>query len=506
MFIRWLYAETVEGESKMGQKKKLYFVATLIMAGLLLFLLGTLITPERGEAEEATPVQTIVIEDQSGFTSAIAEVADILMPTVVYINVTGTVKQRGPGSGPFGNDPFFRYFFGPPESEREVPVSALGSGVIISKDGYIITNNHVVENADTIAIKLYDGTEVEAELVGTDPQTDLAMVKIDPLPGMKYAEFGDSDECKIGEWVIAIGAPRGLDWTVTAGIISAKNRTDIGVLGPTGYEDFIQTDASINPGNSGGPLINLRGKVIGVNSLIVSASQGSEGLGFAIPANLARNISDSLIKYGKVVRGYLGVQIQDVTPDMSKSMKLDKDLKGVIVADVFEGSPADKGGLQQGDVVISFNGKPVETVAELRNLVAQTRPGQTVTLRIIRDKKQMNVRVSIGDLEKLQQQALGGEGNETLGLTVEKVTQEIAGELGLKNTSGVVITRVLSGSPADRSGLKAGDIVFRVGNQVVKDTEQFNKLVSELVDSGKVMLLIRDVRTGRVGYIVVPVG
>ena len=490
----------------MGQKRRLYFITTIIAAGILMFFLGMVVTPERGKAEEATPVQTIVIEDQSGFSSAIAEVANALMPTVVYINVTGTVKQRAPGSGPFGNDPFFRYFFGPPESEREVPVNALGSGVIISKDGYIITNNHVVENADNIAIKLYDGSEVEAELIGTDPQTDLAMVKIKPIPGMKYAEFGDSDKCRIGEWVIAIGAPRGLDWTVTAGIISAKNRTDIGVLGPTGYEDFIQTDASINPGNSGGPLINLRGKVIGVNSLIVSASQGSEGLGFAIPSNLAGNISDSLIKYGKVVRGYLGVQIQDVTPDISKSMKLDQDMQGVIVADVFEGSPADKGGLEQGDVIISFNGKPVETVAELRNLVAQTRPGQTVTLRVIRNKKQTNIRIKIGDLEKLQQQALGGKGNETLGVTVEKVTQEIAGELGLKSTSGVVITRVLAGSPADRSGLKAGDIVFRVGNQVVKEPEQFNKLVSELVQSGKVMLLIRDVRTGRVGYIVVPVG
>ena len=490
----------------MRQRRRLYFITTLIIAGVLLFFLGMVFTPERGKAEEATPVQTIVINDQSGFTSAIAEVANALMPTVVYINVTGTVKQRGPGSGPFGNDPFFRYFFGPPEGEREVPISALGSGVIISRDGYIITNNHVVENADNIVIKLYDGSEHEAELVGTDPQTDLAMVKIKPIPGMKYAEFGDSDQCKIGEWVIAIGAPRGLDWTVTAGIISAKNRTDIGVLGPTGYEDFIQTDASINPGNSGGPLINLRGRVIGINSLIVSASQGSEGLGFAIPSNLARNISDSLIKYGKVVRGYLGVQIQDVTPDVAKSLKLDREVKGVIVADVFEGSPADKGGLEQGDVVIAFNGKQVETVAELRNLVAQTRPGQTATLKVIRNKKQMNVRVKIGDLEKLQQLARADKGNETLGVTVEKITPEIANKLGLKNTTGVVIARVASGSPADRSGLKAGDIVFRVGNQVVKDPEQFNKLVSELAESGKVMLLIRDVRTGRVGYIVVPVG
>jgi serine protease Do len=490
----------------MQQRSRFYLFSALIVTVFLIFFITMGSSPERSKAEDATPVQTIVIEDQSGFTTAIAEVSNTLIPTVVYINVTGTVKQRAPSSGPFGNDPLFRYFFGPPEGEREVPISALGSGVIISKDGYIITNNHVVENADDIVIRLFDGSEHEAKLIGTDPQTDLAVVKIQPTPGMKYAEFGDSDQCKIGEWVIAIGAPRGLDWTVTAGIISAKNRTDIGVLGPTGYEDFIQTDASINPGNSGGPLINLRGKVIGINSLIVSGSQGSEGLGFAIPSNLARNISDSLISDGKVVRGYLGVQIKDVTPEMVKSEKLDRGLKGVMVADVFDGSPADDAGLKQGDVVIAFNGRRVETVAELRNLVAQTRPGQAVTLRVTRKKKEIDIKVKIGDLEKIQQLARAEQGNETLGVTVEKITSEIANELGLKSTAGVVISRVAPASPADRSGLKAGDIVFRVGNQVVKDPEQFNELVSRLTENGKVMLLIRDARTGRVGYIVVPIG
>jgi serine protease Do len=490
----------------MKTRRNIYFVTALVMTGVLFFFIGAGSNPGRGKAEEATPVQTIILQDQSGFADAIAEVADALIPTVVYISVTGTVKQRAPGYGPFGNDPFFRYFFGPPEMEREVPVSALGSGVIFSKDGYVITNNHVVQNADNITITLYDGTELEAELIGADPETDLAVVKIDPVPAMKYAEFGDSDLCRIGEWVIAIGAPRGLDWTVTAGIISAKNRTNIGVLGPTGYEDFIQTDASINPGNSGGPLINLKGKVIGINSLIVSASAGSEGLGFAIPANMAKNISESIIKNGKVVRGYLGVQIQDITPDMAKSMKLDRGLKGVIVADVFEGSPADEGGLQQGDIILSINDKKVATVAELRNLIAQTRPGQTVAVGILRDKKEMALKVRIGDLEKVQQLARAEGGNEVLGLSVEKLTPEVAEQLGLKSAQGVVVTQVVPGGPADRVGINEGDIIFRVGNQVVKDPEQFNQLVSELAETGRVMLLLRDVQTGRVGYIVVPLG
>jgi len=337
----------------MSKKIKFCFMVALVITGVIFFLLGMGSSPDRGKADEASPVSTIVIKDEGGFANAIAEVANALSPAVVHIDVTGTVTQRVPQS-PFGNDPFFRYFFGPPqETEREIPVQALGSGVIISKDGYIITNNHVVENADTIVVALHDGSKHEAKLIGRDPNTDLAVVKIDPTPDMRYARFGDSDLCKIGEWVIAIGSPRGLDWTVTAGIVSAKNRTNIGVLGPTGYEDFIQTDAAINPGNSGGPLINLRGEVIGINSLIVSGSRGSEGIGFAIPSNMARAISDSLIKHGEVVRGYLGVNIQDITPEIAKSLKLGKNFKGVIIADVLPDGPAGDSGVEQGDIVIS---------------------------------------------------------------------------------------------------------------------------------------------------------
>jgi len=487
------------------KQRKYYFFTAVILTAVLFFFIGAGSNPRRGEAYEAAPVRTIVIEDSGGFSSAISEVADALIPTVVYINVTGTVTQRVPDYGsPFGNDPFFRYFFGPPgEQEREVPVSGLGSGVVISKDGYIITNNHVVQNADEIMVTLHDGTNHKAELIGTDPRTDLAVVRIEPVPGMQYAEFGDSDRCRIGEWVIAIGAPRGLDWTVTAGIISAKNRTNIGVLGPTGYEDFIQTDASINPGNSGGPLINLNGKVIGINALIVSASQGSEGLGFAIPANMAKAISDSLIESGKVTRGYIGVQIQDITPEMAKSLKLDI-TDGVIIADVVEGGPADTGGIRQGDVILQIDGYRIKNVAELRNRVAATKPGTQVTVKFIRDRKEMEATVKIGDLEKLQETAMAG-GNDVLGLKVEKVTAEIARQIGLRKATGVIITHVQSKGPAAEAGLETGDIIFRVGNTEVNDPEEFNRLVSATAREGEIMMLIRDGMSGRVGYIVVHV-
>lgn len=458
-----------------------------------------------GKADEAAPVSTIIIKDEGGFSSAIREVASALTPTVVHIDVSGTVVQRAPES-PFGDDPFFRYFFGPPqEGERAVPVQALGSGLIVSKDGYIITNNHVVQNADVINVELYDGTSHEATLVGRDPKTDLAVVKIEPAAGMKYADFGDSDKCGVGEWVIAIGSPRGLDWTVTAGIISAKNRRNIGALGPTGYEDFIQTDAAINPGNSGGPLINLQGKVIGINSLIVSASRGSEGLGFAIPSNMVKAISDSLIRHGKVVRGYLGVNIQDITPEIAKGLKLSKNFKGVIVADILHDGPAAVAGIEQGDIVIAFNGEKVDSVAELRQVVADTAPGTVINVTILRDKKEMEFEVQIGELEKIEQIAKAPAVDGLLGLTVEKVTSDIARKIGLRRVMGVIITEVKPESTAAKVGLVEGDIIFRVGSRQVDSPKEFSSLVEEAAREGEVLLLVRDSRTGRVGYIVIPV-
>ncbi len=487
------------------KRKRVYFIAAVIATGVLFFLLGMGSHPDRGKAQEAVAVQQIVISDESGFSTAIREVSKALLPAVVHINISGTVVQKAPGGFPFGDDPFFRYFFGPQQQqEYEVPVHALGSGVIISPEGYIITNNHVVQNADTIEVVLNDGTKHEAELIGVDPRTDLAVVKIAPVQGMRYARFGDSDRCEVGEWVVAIGSPRGLSSTVTAGIISAKNRTDIGVLGPTGYEDFIQTDAAINPGNSGGPLINLNGEIIGINSLIVSTSAGSEGLGFAIPSNMAKEISDSLIKYGKVVRGYLGVNIQDITPEMAKSLKLDKSVKGVIIADVVPSGPADKGGIEQGDIIIRFDGERIETVARLRNRVAATDPGRTVKIGLIRNRKEIELSVRMGELEKEEQDTAEKSGSVILGLSVEKVDSETAARLGFRKATGVIITGVGRGSAAEGAGLAKGDIILRVGNTPVDDPVVFNHLVADAQKEGRVMLLVRDVNSGRVGYLVVP--
>ncbi len=483
---------------------KFTILSGFFAVAILFFLLGMGSSSKNGKAEEASPATTIVIKDEGGFSTAISEVASAMMPAVVHIDVSGSVVQRAPVS-PFGNDPFFRYFFGPPqEMEREIPVQALGSGVIISKDGYIITNNHVVQNADTIRVELYDGSQYEAELVGRDPGTDLGVVKIEPVPNMKYASFGDSDKCMVGEWVVAIGSPRGLDWTVTAGIISAKNRTNIGVLGPTGYEDFIQTDASINPGNSGGPLINLNGKVIGINSLIVSASRGSEGLGFAIPSNMAKAISDSLIKHGEVIRGYLGVHIQDVTPEIAKSLKLERNFKGVIIAEVLPESPAAQAGIEQGDIVIEYNGKKVENSSQLRNNVAQTTPGNTVDLKVLRNDKEIEISVTIGELGKYETASRGATGGDILGLKVEKVTSSIARRLGLPKPTGVIIVEISPGSAAENAGLEEGDVIFRVGNVQVNDPDEFNRLVEDFAGEGEILLLVRDGASGRVGYLVVP--
>jgi serine protease Do len=463
--------------------------------------------PQRSQAQEPVETSQIVIKDESGFTSAISRVSEALKPAVVHIDITGTIVQQAPQFGfPFGDNPFFRYFFGPQQQQepQKIPIKALGSGVIISNKGYILTNNHVVANADTIEVELYDGTKQKAKLIGTDPSTDLAVIKIDPTPAMKYAPLGDSDTLRVGEWVVAIGSPRGFDWTVTAGIISAKHRTGIGALGPAGYEDFIQTDAAINPGNSGGPLINLNGEVIGINSLIISASQGSEGMGFAIPSNMAREISESLIKHGKVIRGYMGVNIQDFTPDMAKGLKLKGQTKGAIVTEVVPGGPAEKAGVEQGDIIIKFSGNPVENSSQLRNLVAKTDPGAAAKVTLLRNGQEMELSLTVGDLSKAQKEVQLQVGDQLLGVSVEKVTPQIAEEMGLSKAAGVIITSVAPGSPAERAGLIKGDIIYRVGNAEVNDSKEFSRYIAQAAKEGGALLLVRDAQSRNVGYIMVP--
>ena len=491
----------------MKGKTKLYYGIVVVVIAAVFFFTGMGVRSGNVLAQNnAQPTSTVVINDKGGFANAISDVANALMPAVVHIDITGTIVQKVPTFGfPFGNDPFFRYFFGPqaPQQERKVPIRALGSGVIISKKGYIITNNHVVEHAKTIEVELYDGTKEKAKLIGRDPQTDLAVIKIRPTSNMRYAKLGDSSKLKVGQWVIAIGCPRGLDWTVTAGIVSAKHR-EIGAYGPTGYEDFIQTDAAINPGNSGGPLIDLKGEVVGINSLIVSTTRGSEGLGFAIPSNMVRRIANELIKHGKVVRGYLGISIQSLTPEMAKGLGIKKNIRGVIVASVMPGSPADRAGIEQGDIIIAYEGKKIKDVSQLRMLVANTQPGKIATLKVIRGRRTLNIKVKVGNLSRMRKKEKVKKVSAVLGVNVEKVTPQLARELGLRKAEGVIITSVIPGSVAQRSGLEKGDIILRVGNKEVNSVSEFKKYISEAAKTGGVVLLVRDGKTGEIGYLTIP--
>jgi serine protease Do len=470
---------------------------------LLLILSGVFPCFARGRVDSSLtttqpPARTVVIQDQAGFADAIAAVAEAAKSGVVHIGIEGTVLQQAPTQGPFGS------LFGN-AAPQKVPIRALGSGVLISSDGYIITNNHVVENADKITVLFHDGSQEPAKVVGKDPFTDLAVIKVGSVHEVPPLSFGDSDALKVGEWVVAIGNPRGLDWTVTHGIVSALHRTDIGPSGPTGFEDFIQTDAAINPGNSGGPLLNLKGEVIGLNSMIISQSQGSEGLGFAIPANMVKGIAQSLIAKGKVARGELGINFQTVDASIIKGLHLPSDTTGVVVVEVIPDTPAAKAEIQQGDVISRLDDKAVSSSYDLRRLISSAEPGGKVSLAVLRGGKSLQVTVGVMDQQELLKLEAEHPGYVLLGLQVEPLSAQQAARLGLPQPVGLVVTEVVPGSPADSVGMAKGDIVFRVGDTDVSNTQEFSRLVGEAVQSGTVMLLIRDGQSGRMGYLQVPV-
>ncbi|MEW6585157.1 MAG: DegQ family serine endoprotease, partial [Nitrospirota bacterium] len=365
--------------------------AALLFA-LVVFIFGLVETRQPRPADAAVSRESADILSKT--SRAMAEIVAAVKPAVVNISSTQKVKGGGMQS-PFLDDPFFRRFFGnrPPDKPREHKRSGLGSGVIVDKNGYILTNNHVVKGADEIKVKLSDNREFTGKVIGSDPQTDLAVVKIDSdnLPVLK---LGDSDRLQIGETVLAVGNPFGLNQTVTSGIVSATGRANVGIAD---YEDFIQTDAAINPGNSGGALVNVSGELVGINTAIFSTSGGYQGIGFAIPSNMAKSVMESLISSGKVVRGWLGIYIQPLTKELAKQFNI-SDEKGALVGDVIEDSPAEKAGMQRGDIVLEFEGKKVEDPRSLRNMVAGTRPGKEVTVKLVRDGKQKTVKVKIAEL------------------------------------------------------------------------------------------------------------
>lgn len=416
---------------------------------------------------------------------AMAELAAASKPAVVNISSTRTMVSR-PIPSPFFNDPLFRDFFGNGDNKpRKYKQMGLGSGVIVGKEGYVVTNNHVVQDSEEIIVRLSDKRQFKGRVIGADPQTDLAVVKIN-AQNLPVIKLGDSDKLKVGERVIAIGIPFGLNQTVTSGIISATGRADVGIAA---YEDFIQTDAAINPGNSGGALVNIRGELIGINTAIASNTGGYQGVGFAIPSNMVRVVMASLIKRGKVIRGWLGVSIQPVNPTLAKQLGLKSD-KGVVVSDIADESPAQKAGMQQGDVIIEFDGKEVTDPSQLRNMVAGVAPDKVVNVKIIRDSKEKILKVIIKEAPSNLSLRTGTVGNQFKGIHVQNIPVEARKLLGLPaRIKGVIITEVEDGSPAE-GVLAVKDVIMQINKKKIENIKDYYNAVSSIKSDEGVLILI----------------
>ncbi len=413
------------------------------------------------------------------------ELVKELKPTVVNISTTKLVRspledffKNFRGFRDFFGDEFFRFFPGHPEFRQR----SLGSGFIIDQEGYILTNNHVIEKAEEIKVKLYNGKVYDAEVIGRDPKTDIALIKIEADEELPVAKLGDSDKLQVGEWVVAIGNPFGLEHTVTAGIISAKGR----VIGAGPYDDFLQTDASINPGNSGGPLFNLKGEVVGINTAIIA---GGQGIGFAIPINMAKRLLPQL-KRGRVVYGYLGVYIQDLTPELARSFGLEEP-EGALVTEVIPDSPAEEGGIEKGDVIIEFDGKKIHNTYQLRKEVGATPVGKRVEVVVLRKGKKLSLWVKIGELKELEVASRPEKEIGKWGLRVQEITEELAAHLGLPDTEGVLVREVKPGSPAQRAGVSPGDVIIEIEQQKVKDLDDYRRLMRKYAKAKSLLLTLR---------------
>ncbi len=471
------------------RKRPITAAVTFTIAGIImgLFLLSNPVFSSKAySAEPKISKGAVDILSRTG--QAMAEVVAATKPAVVNISTSHTVRTPGI-SNPFSNDPFFRRFFGEEfgntRRPRQYKQSSLGSGVIVNKDGYILTNYHVIKDADEIKVKLSDNREFKGKVIGKDARTDIAVVKIytDHLPTQA---IGNSDKLKVGEMVIAIGNPFGLNQTVTSGIVSATGRANVGIAD---YEDFIQTDAAINPGNSGGALVNVRGELVGINTAIFSTSGGYQGIGFAIPSAMAKTVMENLIKHGKVVRGWLGVSIQPLTPELSKQFKL-KGQKGVLIGDVTADSPAEKAGIKRGDVIIGYNGKEVEDAAGLRNMVANTSPGREVALKIVHDGKTETVKVTVAELPAEMQKLPGKFDNALKGIQVQDITQDIMSHLRLpRQIKGVIITDIEEGSPSG-GVLTRNDVIMEINRKGITDVKDFENAASGIRSDQNVLLLI----------------
>ncbi len=454
-------------------RKTLYVLIVTVCAVALGFAWPNLVSRvayavECGQAQAARAG----LQDARDLSDAFYEVTKAVQPSVVNIR---SLKKIAASAAQPEIPEAFREFFGDRFSgnhgQREYVQRGLGSGVIVSSDGYILTNNHVVAGASDITVALSDDRTFEADVIGTDEKTDLAVLKInatDLLP----AELGDSDALRVGEWVLAMGNPFGLSHTVTAGIISAKGRANMGIAD---YEDFIQTDAAINPGNSGGPLVSLDGKVIGINTAIATATGRYEGVGFAIPSKMVSQIMDAIINEGGVVRGWLGVGIQPLTDNLAHSFGYDS-TEGVLVGHIEPDGPADEAGLKPGDIIVTFNNTPVKDMNKFRNRVAATKPGEQAKVEVFRDGDRQTFTVEIGELPEQNTADVGTNSIENLGLEVQELNEPIAKQLGLEaDATGVVVTSVEAGSVAEKRGLLRGDIIVAIGKSTIRNMGDFRR-------------------------------
>jgi serine protease Do len=462
------------------------YIVVMVMVGLLL---GSVLPP--ATAAIKTPVRMV----PQNFSA----LADTVSPAVVHIRVEKTVKGGGPAVGPFGMNPFggreqppdfFGHRFGP-QRRPDFKQPGLGSGFIIDRDGYIVTNNHVVDGADTIKVVLKDETEYPAKVIGRDPVTDIALIKIEAKGDLPTVVLGSSDDLKVGEWVTAIGSPFGLQYTVTAGIVSAKGRA----IGSGPYDDFIQTDASINPGNSGGPLINMKGEVVGINTMIIA---GGQGIGFAIPIDMAQGIVKQLKTSGEVTRGWLGVTIQDLKGNLAEYYGL-KGKSGVLVASVVPGDPADQAGIKPKDIITDVNGQSVNTSRDLTSLAANLGVGDTAKVTILRNGESRTLEVQVGK-RPLTMASVSENGQKEkkgeYGFSVTDVTPELARRYNLEDTAGVMVVGVEPKSKADAAGIQQGDLIIEINHQNVASVTDFKNLIDQNKEADGINLLVKRMNAG----------
>jgi serine protease Do len=482
---------------KSTSKKLFLIIPLLIFIGIIIGLgLSINFNSQQVSLAEKNPVPLQSQKELDKISNALAQLAAAVSSSVVSVSTIRITERPQTPMQELYNHPFFRRFFdgapGPDDRQRQFRSMGLGSGVIVSTNGHILTNNHVIDAAETIEITLQDRRSFRAELIGADPKTDLALIKIDAVD-LPALVMNDTYELRVGELVVAVGIPFGLSQTVTMGIVSAVGRSNVGIVD---YEDFIQTDAAINPGNSGGAMVNSSGELVGINTAIFSTSGGNMGVGFAIPVKMAKAVMNSLLEHGKVIRGWLGVSIQDITPELAEYFNLDE-TSGILISDVIEGGPAEKGGLRREDIVIAFNGNPVQDAVTLKNQVAAAEPGNTATITVMRDNEKKEIEVVLEELpaEVAEEAPLDSDSQYFFGAHLQNLTPEVRQHLYIpESVKGVLVTNIENDSPAEAI-LQQGDVILQVNRQIVGNLQDLQNIKKDITDNQDILLLVY--RNGR---------